>query len=594
MLLSRFWYVFLAVAAAAAAAAALLGQAVINGKSDEALADSLQRDRALASAMLRLEARSRLDRISFITVDNKLGGYLRQAQGVTDDKRLREISGSVKDTLRAHVARIVEAASSGDQSDDQKDKELEPDIAFALDADGRIIAQLGPLEANPPGASLQTFPLVKRALQGYVRDDVWIYDRRVYRMAARPVMSGTDYAGAIVHGYRLDKGLPQKLAAYLGGATIAFFHGADILGSHVPNDVSGAPQATEIAPLAAKFSADAKFLNGELNDVVPLQSGGRAVFVPITGSAASAGVGYAIARPRKLIGSPMQIFDLVSTEDRNSLPWPLLGGGVVLAVLIGLLFIYLERDRHVSAILKKTAQIAAGERDRLVVTEWRGAYRDLANRINQAIDKEVEKAAERAPTTRKKANLDEILGPTPEASSAPFFGFASDPDAEPAEPAAGAGKGAAAAAPKPPVPAVTSPKTPTPSPVPATPPAVPAMPTGVASPRAQTANAAPPPPVPRSAAQASPAAPAAAPSAASSDNGAGFDEDAHFREVFEQYLSTRKQCGEPIDNLTFEKFGVTLRKTRDQIVEKQGVKYVRFSVQVKEGKAALKAQPIKR
>jgi hypothetical protein len=73
-----------------------------------------------------------------------------------------------------------------------------------------------------------------------------------------------------------------------------------------------------------------------------------------------------------------------------------------------------------------------------------------------------------------------------------------------------------------------------------------------------------------------------------------FDEDAHFREVYDQYVATRKQCGEPIDNLTFEKFGVTLRKTRDQIVEKQGVKFVRFSVQVKEGKAALKAQPIKR
>jgi hypothetical protein len=73
-----------------------------------------------------------------------------------------------------------------------------------------------------------------------------------------------------------------------------------------------------------------------------------------------------------------------------------------------------------------------------------------------------------------------------------------------------------------------------------------------------------------------------------------FDEDAHFREVYDQYVATRKQCGEPIDNLTFEKFGVTLRKTRDQIVEKQGVRFVRFSVQVKEGKAALKAQPIKR
>ena len=32
--------------------------------------------------------------------------------------------------------------------------------------------------------------LVKRALQGYLRDDVWVYDRRVYRVAARPVMAG--------------------------------------------------------------------------------------------------------------------------------------------------------------------------------------------------------------------------------------------------------------------------------------------------------------------------------------------------------------------------------------------------------------------
>ena len=45
MLLSRFWYVILAVAAAAGTAAALLSQSVINGRSDEALTDNLNRDR---------------------------------------------------------------------------------------------------------------------------------------------------------------------------------------------------------------------------------------------------------------------------------------------------------------------------------------------------------------------------------------------------------------------------------------------------------------------------------------------------------------------------------------------------------------------
>ena len=100
-------------------------------------------------------------------------------------------------------------------------------VVSAGQQDGRYRPpQLGPLEANPPGAGLGTFPLVKRALQGYVRDDVWVYDRRVYRVAARPVMAGSEYAGAIVHGYRLEKALPEKLSTYLGGATIAFFNGS--------------------------------------------------------------------------------------------------------------------------------------------------------------------------------------------------------------------------------------------------------------------------------------------------------------------------------------------------------------------------------
>ena len=71
-------------------------------------------------------------------------------------------------------------------------------------------------------------------------------------------------------------------------------------------------------------------------------------------------------------------------------------------------------------------------------------------------------------------------------------------------------------------------------------------------------------------------------------------EDAHFREVFEQYLATRKQCGESTAELTFDKFVVTLRKNRDQILgSRPDALGVRFTVYVKEGKAALKASPTK-
>jgi sRNA-binding regulator protein Hfq len=63
--------------------------------------------------------------------------------------------------------------------------------------------------------------------------------------------------------------------------------------------------------------------------------------------------------------------------------------------------------------------------------------------------------------------------------------------------------------------------------------------------------------------------------------------------VFEQFLATKKQCNEAVAGLTYDKFVVTLRKNREQIVQKHGAAKVRFTVYVKEGKAALKATPIK-
>ncbi len=71
------------------------------------------------------------------------------------------------------------------------------------------------------------------------------------------------------------------------------------------------------------------------------------------------------------------------------------------------------------------------------------------------------------------------------------------------------------------------------------------------------------------------------------------DEEGHFREVFEQFVEAKKQCGEPTSGLTYAKFSQTLRKNRDQIVTRHGAARVRFTVYVKEGKAALKATPVK-
>jgi len=92
-----------------------------------------------------------------------------------------------------------------------------------------------------------------------------------------------------------------------------------------------------------------------------------------------------------------------------------------------------------------------------------------------------------------------------------------------------------------------------------------------------------PPPLPR----------AGAPSRPPVSQPAPPNDEQHFREVFTEFLSTRQKCGEPADSLTYDRFAQKLRKNRDQLIEKYSCRTVRFHVYVKEGKAALKATPIK-
>ena len=71
------------------------------------------------------------------------------------------------------------------------------------------------------------------------------------------------------------------------------------------------------------------------------------------------------------------------------------------------------------------------------------------------------------------------------------------------------------------------------------------------------------------------------------------EEERHWEETFDEFLRVREECGEASDGLTFDRFRVKLQKNKDTLVEKYGCRTVRFQVYVKEGKAALKATPVK-
>ncbi len=70
-------------------------------------------------------------------------------------------------------------------------------------------------------------------------------------------------------------------------------------------------------------------------------------------------------------------------------------------------------------------------------------------------------------------------------------------------------------------------------------------------------------------------------------------EETHFQSVYREFVATRERCGEPADGLTYDKFVAKLRKNKDQLVAKYACKSVKFQVYVKDGKAALKATPVR-
>ena len=75
--------------------------------------------------------------------------------------------------------------------------------------------------------------------------------------------------------------------------------------------------------------------------------------------------------------------------------------------------------------------------------------------------------------------------------------------------------------------------------------------------------------------------------------GATLDPLAEWQQVYEDFLKTKRECGEPTDGLTFEKFQQTLKKNRDALIARHACKRVKFSVYVKEGRASLKATPVR-
>ena len=76
--------------------------------------------------------------------------------------------------------------------------------------------------------------------------------------------------------------------------------------------------------------------------------------------------------------------------------------------------------------------------------------------------------------------------------------------------------------------------------------------------------------------------------------GAADGEDGgQYRAIYDEFVALKQRCGENTSNLSFDRFLAKLRSNRDALIAKHGCKSVRFQVYMKDGKAALKASPIR-
>lgn len=615
MLLSRFWYLLLAVLAAFAVYAIFLAVGQYNRRSMVSSNESLAADSQVVRWSLQIDSRRRLDALLVGSVDK---GVQDAAVATIDKEKIPQKSrDDGKKALNAVLDKIA--------------KQYRPDALFLVDRDGRLIAQVGYDKVNQfEDFELGGYSAVNDALHGWLRDDVWVWGDQLYMVSARPVEYDVTQppAGAIVAIRAIDRVYAQELSKQTNTNVVFYANGKRSASAAI----TGFDEANfdQVIPEVAKLESDTDYKTkghtDSIHDIGPTKQMG-AVFAKLDGDAFELGGGYAVVRTRVFLTSPGQFLSSADDTDKKSVNLGLIAGIIVLGLLVGLALTYLEYNRPINVFVLQAGKLKKGDLDLLQPQTFSGKYRDIAIDLNAGIERVAEKGGG-AP--RKTADLESILGPAPAQPAMSAFSFpqpdqGAPPPMIPPVPPAGSKPGFPSApgergtpppgsGPRPPPPGsapiinhgppaplggglqqpVTSPTVVQPMKIPmdAARPAAPA-PAAIAPP-----PAAPIPPAPGRGDDEEEATmvaqiPQEVMAKASGPNPAVNSEEAEWPSVYEEFVKTKKQCGEPTEGLTFEKFRQTLKKNRDALVQRHACKRVKFSVYVKDGRASLKATPVK-
>jgi hypothetical protein len=584
MLLSRFWIVLLSLSLGASAFTLYVAAQMYNHAGGRAMAEALAADSSAVDWFLRDESRKRASALIPITLSPEIGAGLAKASG--DAKIDRDTRFKVKAALTKAV---------GDVPPD-----LKFDYVWAVDNSGRVVANVG--FEHTEEWELGGYESVADAVHGWIRDDAWVWKGRILRIVTRPVEREAqgEPVGAIVGAKIVDDTFARAVSKRTGAAVGFYADGARV--------ASGAPEGFDNASLDA-ITSDLKALDGDKDyqdkgrsDVRVLGQHLGVVYARLPGETWELGAGYAVGHLAVSVGTPFDFLTQADNTDKEKVPTKLIVLFVVLLLGVGLGFTFAEHNRPLATFRNEALRLAKGEIDVLSPSRFRGAYKKIAADLNDGI----EKVATKGGAPRRAADLEQVLGPIPAQPQMSAFSVPG-PGGAPIESPTGSG---ARPLPRPPVsergaaprlrsgqsgqmPAVAlapdelgegldvriSAPTPAPGPKPPPPPRRPPPP-AAGMPAAGMPAAAAPEPEP---------IPAADPAPGAGD----FDELADWRRVYEEFIALKRQCGEETGTLTFDKFKGTLQRNKDALVARHNCSRVKFTVYVKEGKAALKASPVK-
>ncbi|HEU4410709.1 MAG TPA: MXAN_5187 family protein [Polyangiaceae bacterium] len=676
MLASRLWYVLLGLAVGTLAFGLYVAASMFDRAARRATSEGLAADAQVVSWYLNDDGRRRSTELIKFALDNKLATALAKSDAAAD-----RVPPEARDAARKLLT-TVEAT-------------LPPDAKFtylfAVDQHGRVVSHVGfdQIKGQNEDFDLGGFSLVADALHGWIRDDTWVLDGRLYRAVARPVEGDTTQAppGAIVGLRAVDDTFARELSRRTGAA-VAFYASGTRVASAAPEGFDPA-RLDLITSDLGNLAGDEDYQKKGKSNVRLIGDGLGVVYARVPGEAYDLGAGYAVGRSASLVGSPSGFFRLGDDADKRAVPTGLLAFLVFAAALVGIGLTVVEHDLPLGTFRAEAKRLASGSADLLTASRFRGAFRRVVVDLNEGIEKVTQKGG-----VARVANLEQVIGPLPNQPAMSAFAAPSAGNGASAplmSPGAGPfGPAAPPSRPQPPAPLEVGPRPPGPPPPVAAkaeaattvnigPPARPAAPPPPKPPGPPPGAKAPPPGPPS--AEAKPVAPppfavggASAKNMADADatlpgsvppgmiggpppgpppSGAGLspnerptnkpppgegpisglpdgnprptlvsgyeddttavtrvpeeliqasasrelaamsDEAAEWFLVYEEFIRVKKRNGEPVEGITFDKFQVTLRKNRDAIVQQHACKKVKFTVYVKDGRAALKASPIK-